>query len=108
MRVLCRAVSWLLCVIIVVLTFVPPSFRPVTGAPHDLEHLMIFLITGAAFGLGYPNRQFVLRNWICAIYCSAGDWPAFGSRSARSLQGFYSQLPRSLVRALLDMDMVSY
>jgi VanZ family protein len=54
-----RGIGWLLCVIIVILTFVPPSFRPVTHAPHVLEHLTIFLVTGLAFGMGYPNRRSV-------------------------------------------------
>jgi len=59
MHGVCRVIGWLLCLAIVILTFVPPSFRPVTSAPHVLEHLTIFLMTGVAFGVGYPNRQFV-------------------------------------------------
>src|SRR5271170_5788186 len=55
----CRVIGWLLCVAIVILTFVPPNFRPVTNAPHVVEHITIFLITGVAFGVGYPNRHFV-------------------------------------------------
>jgi len=57
MRGICRGIGWFLCLTIVILTFVPPSFRPVTNAPHVLEHLTIFLMTGVAFGMGYPNRQ---------------------------------------------------
>ena len=44
----------------VVLTIVPPLLRPVTGTPHNFEHLIIFLVTGAAFGLGYPRREIIL------------------------------------------------
>jgi VanZ family protein len=59
MKGLCRGLGWLLCVAIVVLTYIPPSFRPVTIAPHFLEHLTIFSVTGVAFGVGYPYRRFV-------------------------------------------------
>ena len=51
------------------MTVVPPSLRVVTGAPHNVEHAMIFLITGAAFGLGYQLRLSV----ICAaavVFCA--------------------------------------
>ena len=59
MRRLCQWAGWLLSIAIVILTFVPLSFRPVKDVPHVLEHLTIFLATGVAFGVGYPNRQFV-------------------------------------------------
>ena len=58
-KAICRGFGWLLCVTIAILTYVPPSFRPVTPAPHFLEHLAIFIMTGVAFGVGYPNRQLV-------------------------------------------------
>jgi VanZ family protein len=45
---------------IIVLTIVPPLLRPITGTPHNFEHLAIFLVAGAAFGLGYPRREFIL------------------------------------------------
>ena len=51
-----QAAAWLLAGIIVVLSLSPASVRPTTGAPHDLEHLLIFLATGMAFGFGYPDR----------------------------------------------------
>jgi VanZ family protein len=52
-----RIAAWLLAAAIVVLSLVPPSMRPETAAPHDLEHFAIFAATGMAFGLGY-TRQF--------------------------------------------------
>jgi VanZ family protein len=51
-----RAVAWILLIGIVVMTVVPPGVRVVTGAPHDVEHAVIFLITGFALGLGYQLR----------------------------------------------------
>src|SRR5690242_10468071 len=52
---LSRVIAWLLLAIIVALSFVPPTLRPVTPAPHYAEHLGIFLMTGVAFGLGYER-----------------------------------------------------
>jgi VanZ family protein len=52
-----RAGAWLLIIAITVLSVVPPSLRPMTDVPHDLEHLAIFVATGLAFGLGYRFRH---------------------------------------------------
>ncbi len=57
MRRLFQIAAWFLLLAIVVLSVVPPSERPVTPAPHDLEHAAIFVATGVAFGLGYANRH---------------------------------------------------
>lgn len=51
-----RIISWLLAFAIVILSLVPPSGRPESGAPHDIEHFAIFASTGVAFGLGYGRR----------------------------------------------------
>ena len=55
-----QVVAWLLILAIVMLSLGPPSTRPVTGAGHNFEHLLIFVATGAAFGLGYPRRFLLL------------------------------------------------
>jgi hypothetical protein len=49
--------GWLLLLTIVVLSLVPPSARPVTGASQGFEHLLVFLPAGLSLGLGYPTRQ---------------------------------------------------
>jgi len=51
-----QAAAWLLAGTIVVLSLSPASVRPTTGAQHDFEHLLIFVVTGMAFGFGYPDR----------------------------------------------------
>jgi hypothetical protein len=51
-----QTVAWLLAGTIVVLSLSPPPVRPTTGAAHDLEHFLIFLATGMAFGFGYSRR----------------------------------------------------
>jgi VanZ family protein len=55
-----QAAAFLLAGTIVALSLSPASVRPTTGAPHDLEHLLIFVATGMAFGLGYPHRSGLL------------------------------------------------
>jgi VanZ family protein len=57
MRRLFQIAAWLLLMVIVVLSVVPPTDRPITPAPHNIEHLGIFLFTGLAFGLGYETRH---------------------------------------------------
>jgi len=48
--------AWLVLAVIVTLSLVKPSIRPVTILPHGLEHAAIFVIAGFAAGLGYPGR----------------------------------------------------
>jgi VanZ family protein len=48
-----RICGWFLAALIVVLSLVPSWLRPVTGAPHNVEHFAIFALTGAAFAIGY-------------------------------------------------------
>jgi VanZ family protein len=56
MRRLFQIAAWFLLVTIVVLSVVPPEDRPVTSAPHDFEHVAIFVAMGLAFGLGYSRH----------------------------------------------------
>jgi VanZ family protein len=59
-RKLSRVAAWAAAAAIVVLTVVPPSLRPTTDAPHDVEHAVAFLILGILFGLAYTGRERVL------------------------------------------------
>jgi len=52
-----RISSWALLIAIVFLSLAPPKLRPVTAAPHILEHASIFLLTGMAFALAYEIRS---------------------------------------------------
>jgi VanZ family protein len=67
---ICRASAWLLALAIVVLSLVPPSYRPTTEASHNIEHLAIFLTTGFAFFVAYPDRPFALAAGL-VIFCGA-------------------------------------
>jgi hypothetical protein len=61
-----RVAAWLLVATIAALSLVPPSWRPVTGAGHGLEHIAIFLATGLAFGLGHfvPGRHARMSDFV--------------------------------------------
>jgi hypothetical protein len=48
-----RWIAWLLIVALAVFTLSPIELRPVSGAPANLERFVAFVVTGAAFGLGY-------------------------------------------------------
>ena len=41
---------------IILLSVVPPKWRPVTRVPHDVEHFIIFAMAGAVCALSFPNR----------------------------------------------------
>jgi len=54
---------------ILVLSLVPASHRPVSPASHGFEHAAIFFATGCSFALGYPRR--VWWRWAALIAFSA-------------------------------------
>jgi VanZ family protein len=55
-----RFVAWILAIIIVILSVVPPNLRPETGTSHAFEHGAIFFLTGTAFAVGYNRRHGLL------------------------------------------------
>ncbi len=55
-----RGGGWLLLAVIAVLSLSPPSYRPVTALGHSLEHFLIHLLLGVAFGVGYAGRWWLL------------------------------------------------
>jgi VanZ family protein len=65
-----RAAAWLLISAIAVMSFVPPAYRTVTYASHNVEHFSIFVATGVSFGVGYPNRPFV-SGLLLLMFCAA-------------------------------------
>ena len=64
-----RAIAWALLISIVVITVVPPALRVVTGMPHEVEHAVIFFVTGIAFGLGYELRLSVMCT-SAVVFCA--------------------------------------
>src|SRR5215510_3559111 len=67
MEKLSKASAWLLVVAITVLSVVPSTSRPITPAAHDVEHFLIYLATGSAFGLGYPRGPLTLAMGLVAF-----------------------------------------
>jgi VanZ family protein len=59
-RLVVRAVGWLLLAVIVFLNLGPSSYRPVTKVGHNLEHFLIYLVLGVIFGIGYARRWWLL------------------------------------------------
>jgi hypothetical protein len=51
-----RLAGWAGVLGICVLSVVPGSERPHTGAPGQFEHMLAYALTGAALGLGYRRR----------------------------------------------------
>ena len=70
MQRICQVAAWLLALAIAILSLVPPTHRPMTGTSQGLEHLAIFLVTGTAFGIGYPNKLQALTPALVA-FCAA-------------------------------------
>jgi VanZ family protein len=68
-RKLCLVAAWASASAIVVLTVVPPSLRPTTDAPHDVEHAAAFLIVGILFGLAYDGRERILSVG-AVVFCA--------------------------------------
>jgi len=62
--------AWSLAATIVVLSLVPPNLRPESGIPHELEHFLMFLATGLAFGLSYDARYGLLAMKL-AVFAGA-------------------------------------
>ena len=56
MKRLSQVLAWVLVFGIVGLSIVPPDYRVITDPPRPFEHLSIFLLTGVAFRVGYPDR----------------------------------------------------
>ena len=64
MQRICRAVGWILALTIVVLSVVPPTHRPTTGASHNFEHLSIYFAMGLAFAIGYRDRLLLVAGGV--------------------------------------------
>jgi VanZ family protein len=57
---LARAGAWLYTGALVCLTLGPPSARPETPIPHDLEHLGAFGLSGLLISIGYRSRYVLI------------------------------------------------
>ncbi len=101
-----RALAWILVAAIVTLSVVPPSLRPVTGTPHDIEHFAIFLSCGYAFALGYRSRH-MLHGAALVAFCGVVELLQLGvpGRHARAT-GFVVDAIASCAGLLLGMTIL--
>jgi|SRR5262252_3659663 len=64
-----RVVAWLVLAVIILLSLVPPSARPITFFPHKIEHAGIFFVDGIAFGVAYCGYKWV-SSIGAVIFCA--------------------------------------
>jgi VanZ family protein len=71
-RLMCVAkmASWTLAAAIIILSVVPPSLRPETGVPHEIEHFVIYAVTGFAFGIAY-ELQYASLAILLALFAGS-------------------------------------
>jgi hypothetical protein len=55
--VMYRWLAWAGLAAVVAVTLLPIGFRPVTGAPADMERACAFALLGGAFCLAYPKSR---------------------------------------------------
>ena len=58
---LARAAGWIGVAAIVVLSTLPGSERPHTGAPGQMEHVLAYFMTASALATGYQRRDTRLK-----------------------------------------------
>jgi len=51
-----RLLAWGMALSVVLVSVCPPSDRPITYVPHNLEHFLAFAITSFFFALAYASR----------------------------------------------------
>ena len=66
-KLVAKVAGWLLLAVIIFLTLSPPSYRPVTKVGHNLEHLLIHLILGVTFGIGYARQWWLVALGLVAL-----------------------------------------
>jgi len=64
-----RVLTWILMAATLLLSFVPASLRPVTGAPRAFEHFAIFALFGFAFALGY-RAAYLRQAGTLVLFCA--------------------------------------
>jgi VanZ family protein len=98
---LAQVISWLLVGLITLLSVVPPSLRPVSGAGQSFEHAGVFFLTGLFFAIGHrlTNRTLFLLAILFAGGIEILQIPVPG-RHAR-LADFVVDMGASLIGILL-------
>jgi VanZ family protein len=66
-RTAARLAGFLLLAAITFSSLSPASYRPVTAAGHSLEHFLVNLLLGLAFGMGHVQRRGLLAAGLVAF-----------------------------------------
>jgi VanZ family protein len=67
-----QVAGWLAVVVIAILSMVPGSLRPDTGAPPKLEHVAAYLVAAGLLTFGYGKQRHPLVVALClSIYSAA-------------------------------------
>jgi len=64
-----RLAAWIVVLGLIVLSVAPPSLRPESELPHNLEHLVGFFVAGVLWHLAYSSR---LLLWLGVAILYAG------------------------------------
>lgn len=64
---LCRWIAWPALAAVVVVTLSPIAWRPMTGAPAEIERFAAFAVLGAVFCAGYPKHRIVVLVLLVAF-----------------------------------------
>lgn len=64
---LCRWIAWPALAAVVVVTLSPLAWRPMTGAPAEIERFAAFAVLGAVFCAGYPKHRIVILVLLVAF-----------------------------------------
>lgn len=67
MRRAARLASWLLLAVVVFFSLSPASLRPMTPLGHTGEHILVHVLLGLAFGIGYAKRWWLLALGLVAL-----------------------------------------
>ena len=81
-----RWAGWVGVLAIAVLSLVPRSARPHTGAPSQLEHYAAYLLVGFFFALGYSQKRALLNSRKAALASGLAD--GSGERASKSSSCF--------------------
>jgi hypothetical protein len=68
--VIVRGLAWFGILAIVILSVVPNTYRPVTGAGHRFEHFAAFALVAGTFAIGYRLAITRLIVW-AFLFCGA-------------------------------------
>jgi VanZ family protein len=64
---LCRWIAWPILAAVFFVTLSPVAWRPVTGAPAEIERFAAFAVLGAVFCAGYPKHRIIVLILLVAV-----------------------------------------